>query len=55
MLWNPWEEKNNALTDLHPGAYHSYVCIEPGTVANWVQLNSNHTLVLTQHLKVLHE
>ena len=53
VVWNPWNEKNQQMRDLHPGAFRQYVCVEPGIVSNWVQLECNASLTLTQQLNGL--
>ena len=38
MLWNPWEEKGDALPDMAPRGFRDMVCIEAGAVARPVVL-----------------
>jgi hypothetical protein len=52
VLWNPWVDKSRALTDLGDDDYHSFVCVEPGVVADWVDVPPRAALTLTQTLKV---
>lgn len=53
VVWNPWSERAATIADLAPGSYERYVCIEPGTVADYVSVDANDTLVLSQELKLL--
>lgn len=53
VFWNPWIEKAKALADLGDEDYLKYVCIEPGTVSNWVDVDSDGVLVLQQTLRVI--
>lgn len=32
VVWNPWEENNLKMKDLHPNAYQEFVCVESGRV-----------------------
>jgi hypothetical protein len=50
VFWNPWSEKAAALADMDDDGYTKYVCVEPGTVANWVTVPPGKALVLTQVL-----
>jgi D-hexose-6-phosphate mutarotase len=53
VFWNPWIEKAKALADLGDEDYLHYVCIEPGTVSNWVEVHCNSMLLLEQTLTAL--
>jgi glucose-6-phosphate 1-epimerase len=50
VLWNPWIEKSIALADLSDDGYISFVCVEPGVVANWTEVNASEKLILSQTL-----
>ena len=51
VLWNPWIEKAAALADMDDDGYTKYVCVEPGTVSNWVNVPPGKALVLNQTLQ----
>jgi glucose-6-phosphate 1-epimerase len=53
VVWNPWAERAATIADLAPGSYKHYVCIEPGTVADYVVVDAGNTLMLSQELKLL--
>lgn len=53
VFWNPWIEKSRTLADLDDDAYLSFVCVEPGTVKDWVRVAPQHQLTLSQTLSVL--
>ena len=38
VFWNAWAQKSASLPDLGEGAYKSYICVEPGTVSNYVSV-----------------
>ena len=50
VFWNPWVDKARALADLGDLDYISFVCVEPGTVSDWVSVTPAQTLTLTQTL-----
>jgi D-hexose-6-phosphate mutarotase len=50
VFWNAWVDKSRALADLDDDAYLRYVCIEPGTVSDFVVVPPGETLTLTQTL-----
>lgn len=54
VFWNPWIEKSLALNDLDNDAYLHFVCVEPGTVNEWVELESGKSLVVMQTLNACH-
>jgi glucose-6-phosphate 1-epimerase len=53
VVWNPWAERAAAIADLAPGSYKNFVCIEPGTVADYIAVDADNTLLLSQELKLL--
>lgn len=50
VLWNPWSEKARALADMDDEGYLQFVCVEPGTVADYVIVQPGQALNLTQVL-----
>ena len=53
VFWNPWIEKAKSLADLPDEAYHNFVCIEPGTVQDWVRLDPEQSLSLIQQIRTV--
>ena len=53
VFWNAWVDKCKSLGDMDNDAYKNYVCIEPGTVSNFVPVESNAVLSLKQTLTAL--
>jgi len=53
VFWNPWIEKSAAMADLGGDNYPKFLCVEPGTVANYVTVEPGTSLVLTQTLTVI--
>lgn len=51
VFWNGWVDKCKAMGDMDDDAYKHYVCIEPGTVADWVVLNEGEQLTLACDLQ----
>jgi glucose-6-phosphate 1-epimerase len=51
VFWNPWVEKARSLPDLGEESYPRFVCIEPGTVNEWVTLGAGQILQLSQVLE----
>jgi D-hexose-6-phosphate mutarotase len=43
-------DKSRSLADLGEVSYPQFVCIEPGTVSNWIKVAAGHMLVLSQVL-----
>jgi glucose-6-phosphate 1-epimerase len=52
VLWNPWVEKAARLADIGDNEYHNFVCVEPGTVSQWVSLPPSESLILWQNLSI---
>jgi glucose-6-phosphate 1-epimerase len=52
VFWNPWVEKSRALADLGDDDYKHFLCVEPGTVSEWISVPPDATLTLTQCLQV---
>lgn len=50
VLWNPWIEKAAALVDMDNDGYISFVCVEPGTVSNFVNVAPGKQLEIKQVL-----
>lgn len=55
VLWNPWIEKAKQLSDLGDEEYHNFVCVEPGTVSEWVVLQPRQSMELSQRIVLLQE
>ena len=52
VFWNAWVDKCKATADLDDDAYQYYVCIEPGTIDQWVKVIPGATLTLTKTIRV---
>jgi glucose-6-phosphate 1-epimerase len=50
VLWNPWVKKATDLADLGVENYPLFVCIEPGTISEWVVVAPQEILTLEQEL-----
>lgn len=50
VFWNPWIEKSLTMADLDNEAYLNFVCVEPGTVRDWVTVPPQTKLKLSQTL-----
>lgn len=48
VFWNPWTEKARSLADLGEESFPQFVCVEPGTVGQPVEVSVGSTLILTQ-------
>ena len=54
VVWNPWEAKSKSMADLGPaGAYHRFICVEPGSVAKWNTLEAGDSWEGGQRIKSL--
>ena len=50
VVWNPWEEKSRAMSDLGEGQWKNFICVEGSNVAPYaVQLapGKEHTMAVT--------
>jgi glucose-6-phosphate 1-epimerase len=50
VLWNAWIDKCKSMGDLDDDAYLKYVCVEPGTVKDWVTLEPGSILNLKEEI-----
>lgn len=53
VVWNPWIEKARGLNDFDDEEYKNMVCVEAGSVADWVKLAGGQTWTAGQTLTVL--
>ncbi|ORX53981.1 galactose mutarotase-like protein [Hesseltinella vesiculosa] len=53
VVWNPWIEKAKGMGDFGDEEYHNMICVEVGSVAQWVQLKSGQTWQGGQTLAVV--
>lgn len=47
VYWNAWIDKSKALPDLGEGAYKSYVCVEPGLVADVTEVEPGEAVAIS--------
>lgn len=52
VFWNPWTEKARSIADLPDDAFNRFVCVEPGLVTGWADLQPGEQLTLSQYLTV---
>lgn len=52
VLWNPWQEGNQTMKDLHANSYLEMICIESGNIDPKIELQPAITHVARQVLKV---
>ncbi|EIE90584.1 hypothetical protein RO3G_15295 [Rhizopus delemar RA 99-880] len=52
VVWNPWIEKAQYINDLVNDEYKNMVCVEPGSVAEWVKLAGGQTWAGGQSLTI---
>jgi D-hexose-6-phosphate mutarotase len=50
VVWNPWIEKAKAMGDFGDEEYKNMICVEPGSVADWVKLGGGQTWTAGQTL-----
>jgi len=53
VLWNPWIEKAQAMSDFNDDGYKHMVCVESGFVSNRKKLNPGETFVASQTVSKL--
>ncbi|OZJ02313.1 hypothetical protein BZG36_04450 [Bifiguratus adelaidae] len=46
VVWNAWVDKAKGMADMADEEYNDYVCIEPGSVAEWVRVGVGMTKFL---------
>jgi len=52
VVWNPWIEKANGLGDFYPKeGYKNMICVETGSVADWVSVSPGNKWEASQTLK----
>ncbi|CAG8767374.1 14111_t:CDS:2, partial [Dentiscutata erythropus] len=52
VVWNPWIDKARSMSDFDDEEYKNMVCVEPGTVTEYVKLEADKTWECGQILKV---
>ncbi|RHZ79496.1 hypothetical protein Glove_144g32 [Diversispora epigaea] len=52
VVWNPWIDKAHGMSDFGDDEYKQMVCVEPGTVSEYVNLNVGETWEGGQILKI---
>lgn len=52
VVWNPWVEKTNAMSDLYSDEYTKMVCVELGKVANATTLQPGDVFMAGQEIYV---
>ncbi|SAM05637.1 hypothetical protein [Absidia glauca] len=52
VVWNPWIEKAKGMGDFGDEEYHEMVCVEAGSVAQWVRLEGGQSWTGGQTLTV---
>jgi D-hexose-6-phosphate mutarotase len=52
VVWNPWIEKAKGMADFDDEEYHNMVCVEVGSVADWVKLGGGATWTGSQTLTI---
>ncbi|KAG0169698.1 hypothetical protein DFQ28_007046 [Apophysomyces sp. BC1034] len=53
VVWNPWIEKAKGMGDFGDEEYHNMICVEAGSVADWVKLGGGQSWTGGQTLTVL--
>lgn len=53
VVWNPWIEKAKGMGDFGDEEYKNMICVENGSVADWVKLAGGQTWIAGQTLTVL--
>lgn len=52
-IWNPGPEKSDSMKDMHPNGWRQFVCVEPGHVHGWVQLDQGQSWEASMKLQVV--
>ncbi|KAL1935937.1 hypothetical protein VTP01DRAFT_71 [Rhizomucor pusillus] len=52
VVWNPWIDKAKSMGDFGDEEYHNMICVEVGSVAEWVKLGGGQTWTGGQTLTV---
>ncbi|KAI8376500.1 P-loop containing nucleoside triphosphate hydrolase protein [Radiomyces spectabilis] len=52
VVWNPWIEKAKGLADFGDEEYKNMICVEAGSVADWVKLAGGQTWTAGQTLSI---
>ena len=53
VVWNPWIEKAKGMADFDDEEYHNMICVEAGSVVDWVALAGGDTWTAGQTLTVI--
>lgn len=53
FVWNPWQEAEKGFSDLAPGSYRQYICVEPGNMQKAVVLPAGQSFVAVQEIQRL--
>ncbi|KAI9245310.1 P-loop containing nucleoside triphosphate hydrolase protein [Sporodiniella umbellata] len=53
VVWNPWIEKAKSMADFGDEEYKNMICVEAGSVAEWVKLPAGQSWVAGQDLTVV--
>lgn len=54
VVWNPWDKKAGSMADFGPaGAWKKMVCVEAGSVGEWIKLEGGDTWEGGQRLRAL--
>ena len=48
VVWNPWEDKCKAMTDMLPNEYEQFVCVETGQIQESIQLQKGQVFEAVQ-------
>lgn len=50
VVWNPWAERCKNMSDLAPGDYEHFICVESGAIGEKIKLAAGKTYLCTQVL-----
>ncbi|KAI8340724.1 galactose mutarotase-like domain-containing protein [Chlamydoabsidia padenii] len=53
VVWNPWIEKAKGMGDFDDNEYHEMICVEVGSVAQWVRLEGGQSWTGGQTLTIV--